>query len=521
MDKLSSSSRNIVSAPCFEHLPHEALQQVLSYLPIKGARNVFKLLSRGYRDSTDYLRVAGLVQARIRRKVLGETQVQASIRFVGLVNDCMDSRLPASTTISLLMGLINLLPDLPVAALSAATRAVLVSSKRLGEKAGCELSEKCMERCIHTYQRRSEMDAQVPRFEPLDDEEARLAARHFCSDLDPAIVTLDQVLNHMENLHAAMAWVGRVTDADERGRLLDPICIHGVATLTVFNQMAGDIQQGGYAQRVQAMRNNLAHAAMQMLPAQTVQGQAALISLALEASSNDRSAYQLAVSAARRLLRQTPDSALRSSWTTIAERLFRAGVVDDLIKRACAWPKPEDRAAMLAQVASAAFKKGALVELDSVCAMINKLVPPRTLPLFELMRKHADTCGAARVEVIVRELIPPLIALPAGLEKFVLIAAASAFIFAPLKHESGMSSEVRLGMLLRLCFESYKKLVKTTFGVSVAGDELMRRQLLALAEALMEQAIAFRFEVEFDARARMRDALIELLSPLAAKITAQ
>lgn len=176
---------------------------------------------------------------------------------------------------------------------------------------------------------------------------------------------------------------------------------------------------------------------------------------------------------------------------------------------------------MLAQVASAAFKKGALVELDSVCAMINKLVPPRTLPLFELMRKHADTCGAARVEVIVRELIPPLIALPAGLEKFVLIAAASAFIFAPLKHESGMSSEVRLGMLLRLCFESYKKLVKTTFGVSVAGDELMRRQLLALAEALMEQAIAFRFEVEFDARARMRDALIELLSPLAAKITAQ
>ena len=82
---------------------------------------------------------------------------------------------------------------------------------------------------------------------------------------------------------------------------------------------------------------------------------------------------------------------------------------------------------MLVQVASAAFKKGAMVELDSLCAMINKLVPPQALRLYELIRKHADTCGAARVEVIVRELIPPLIALPAGLEKFVLIAAASAF----------------------------------------------------------------------------------------------
>jgi hypothetical protein len=521
MDKLSSVSRSTAAAPCFEHLPHDVLQHVLHYLPIKGARNVFKLLAKSYLASTDYLRIAGLVQSRIRSKVLGETQVQASNRFAGLANDCMDARLPVSTTISLLMELINLLPALPVAALPAATRAVLVSSKRLGDKAGRELSEKCMERCIHTYQRRSEMDPQVPRFEPLDDDEAKLAARHFCSELDPSIVTLDQVLNHMENLHAAMAWVGRVANTDERGRLLAPICTHGVATFIVFNQMVDDIRDGGHAQRVQALRNKLAHAAMQMLPAQTVQGQAALISLALEASSNDRTAYQLAVAAARRLLRQTPDSALRASWATIAEGLFRNGVLDDLIKRACAWPKPEDRAAMLAQVASAAFKKGALVELDSLCAMINKLVPPQAVRLYELIRKHADTCGAARVEVIVRELIPPLIALPAGLEKFVLIAAASAFIFAPLKHEPGMSSEVRLGMLLRFCFESYKKLVEATFSVSVAGDQLMRRQLLALAEALMEQAIAIRPDADVDARATMKSFLIALLNPLAAKIKSQ
>jgi hypothetical protein len=84
-----------------------------------------------------------------------------------------------------------------------------------------------------------------------------------------------------------------------------------------------------------------------------------------------------------------------------------------------------------------------------------------------------------------------------------------------------MSSEVRLGVLLRLCFESYRKLIETTFSIPVAGDKLMRRQLIALSDALMEQAIAFRFEYDFDARATMRYALIDLLSPLAAKITAQ
>ena len=520
MDQLSRVSRN-TAAPCFEQLPADVLQHILHYLPIKGARNVFKLLAKGYLVSTDYLRVAGLVQARIRSKVLDETQVQASHRFAGLINDCMDQRFPATTTISLLMELINLLPALPAAALPAATRAVLVSSKRLGEKAGREVREKCMERCIHTYQRRSEIDAQVPRFEPMDDEEAALAARHFCCDLDPGIVMLDQVLNHMENLHAAMAWVGRVADIDERARLLGAMCMHGVATFTLFNQMASDIHQGGHAQRVQALRNNLAHAAMQMLPAQGVQAQAALISLALEATANDRSAYQPAASAARRLLRQTPDSALLAGWPTIAKRLFRAGVVDDLIKRACAWPEPEGRAAMLAQVASAAFEKGALEQLDSLCAMINKLVPPRIASLYELIEKHANTCGAARVELIVRELIPPLIALPAGLEKFVLIAAASMFIFAPLKHEAGMSNEVRLGVLLRLCFESYRKLTEATFSIPVAGDKLMRRQLIALADALMEQAFAIRSEHAFDARATMANALIGLLSPLVAKIAAQ
>ena len=236
--------------------------------------------------------------------------------------------------------------------------------------------------------------------------------------------------------------------------------------------MADDVGRSGYAPRVQILRNNMAHATLQMVPAQAVIGQAALISLALEVSANDPKSYQLAASAGRRLLRQTPDGTLLANWTTIAKGLFRVGLVETLIQRARAWPEPRGRAAMLNQVASAAFEKGALDELESLCTMINELVPPQSAQLYELIKKHADTCGAARVEVILRELVPPLIALPAGLDKFVLIAAASAFVFAPFKNEPGMKSDVRLGMLLRLCFESYRKLIASTFSISIAGDAL-------------------------------------------------
>ena len=176
---------------------------------------------------------------------------------------------------------------------------------------------------------------------------------------------------------------------------------------------------------------------------------------------------------------------------------------------------------MLGQLASAAFDKGALKELESLSAMIHALAPPRAAALYELIKRHADTHGTARAEVIVRELIPPLIALPAGLEKYVLIAAASAFIFATNKHKPGFNNEINLGMLMGLCLESYKKLIASTFSISVAGDKLVRRQLLALADALMEQAIAIRPDSDFDARATLKSSLIALLNPLAAKIRSQ
>ena len=87
MDKLSHVSRSTAAAPCFKHLPHDVLKHVLHYLPIKGARNVFRLLSKSHLASTDYLRIAGLVQARIRSRAVGETQIQASIRFTNALRE--------------------------------------------------------------------------------------------------------------------------------------------------------------------------------------------------------------------------------------------------------------------------------------------------------------------------------------------------------------------------------------------------------------------------------------------------
>jgi hypothetical protein len=521
MDKLPYASRSTASVPCFEHLPQDVLQHILHYLPIKGARNVFRLLTRGHLASSDYLRVAGLVQARIRSHLADEKQARASERFASLLNDCMDPRLPAGTTMSLLVELGNLLSTLSTSALPSAMRTMLFFSKRLGEKAGKEFRETCMERCIRTYQRRSETDAQLPKFEPIDDEEAALAARHFSCDFQPFLAPPEQILSQMENLHAALAWTAKVANADERVRLLARMCRHGVTTFALFNQMDREVRDGGLEQRAQALRASLPHTAMQLLPAQAVEGQVALISLALEVSVNDRSMYRLAVSAGRHLLKHMPESALPASWPIIARGLFRAGLVKALIQRASAWPEPQGRAAMLGQIASAAFDKGALKELDSLCAMINELAPPKTAPLYELIERHANARGTARAEVVMRELIPPLMALPAGLEKCALIAAASAFIFAPLKHAPGTGNEFNTSFLMGMCLESYKKLITNTFSVPVAADQLLRRQLLALADALMEQAAALPSGASVDSQAAMKVGLMALLSPLAAKIASQ
>jgi hypothetical protein len=502
-------------------MPQDVLQHILLYLPIKGARNVFRLLSKGFLASTDYLRIAGLVQARVRSTAASDMQGQALKRFTGLIDDCMDQRLPAGTTMSLFMELIDSLPMLPTADLPAATRSVLASSKLLGAKAGREVREKCMEQCISAYQYRSGMDAQLSRFEPIDDEEAALAARHFSYDFDRTFAPMETILSHMENLGSAIAWTEKVADPDERARLLNRMCRHGVTTFIMLGPMDSEIRQSGCLQRAQALRNKMTQAAMQMLPAQTATGQAALISLALEASANDRAPYRSAVLAARRLIKQTPDSELLANWKTISKSLFRAGVVKALTQRACAWPDPQSRAVMLGQLASAAYDKGALEEMDRLCAMVNQLVPPDMDALYELMDKHADTVGQVRIEFIVRELIPPVIAVPPGLRKLALVLAASEFIFAYYKPDPGLMGEMQHGLQLSVCLAAYKKLIAATFDVSKADDEQMSHWLGGLADALLEEACAFRDDYRIGARATMKSELIKLLAPLAGNVAMQ
>lgn len=502
-------------APGLEQMPQDVLQHILHYLPIKGARNVFRLLSRGYLVSTDYLRIAGLVQARIRCWDASEKQVQALQRFTRLIDDCMVQRLPAGTTMSLFMELIDLLPLLPTADLPAATRSVIASSRLLGEKAGHAAREKCMERCIATYQHRSEMDAQLPGFVPLDDEEAVLAARHFSFDLDRTFAEPEELLSHMENLGLAIEWAGRAADAAERDRLLIRMCRHGVTTFIMLNQMNDEVRALDCLPRAEALRNKLAQTAMRLLPAQPVTGKAAMISLALEVSANDRASYRLAVQAARRLIRQMPDSELLANWKAISKALFRGGVVQALTQRACAWPDPQCRAGMLKQLASAAYDKGALEEMDRLCGMVNELVPPDKVTLYEGMSEHADAVGQERIEFIARELIPPLIAMPPGKDKLALVFAASDFIFAHYAPDPGLMGEAQLGLQLRVCLASYEKLITATFGIPVTGDEQMRGWLKSLAEALLQSAYMFRADHPIGARATMKSGLIALLGPLA------
>lgn len=523
MDRIAhpASSHTTFTAPVpgLEQMPPDVLQHILHYLPIKGARNVFRLLSQCYLASTDYLRVAGLVRARIRSVAAETTQAQALQRFTVLAHDCMDQRLPAGTTSSLFLELVDLLPALPIADLPVAMRMVLASSKLLGEKAGHEVRERCMERCITTYQHRSTTEAQLPGFVPVDDEEAALAARHFNYGLDRTVASTGQMLSHMENLCAALGWAEKVADADERVRLLSKMCRHGVTTFIMFNLMDEKFSQRGALPRAQALRSKLAQTAMRMLPAQPIQAQAALLSLALEVSAKDRDAYRLAVQASCRLVRKTPDDILLAHWKTTAKALYRAGVVKALTQRASAWQDLQCRATMLSQLASAAYDKGDFQEMDRLCVMVNTLAPPTVYTVCELLSQHANTTGQARVEFIVRELIPSLIALPATEQgRFSLIVKAARYIFDHYEYNPGFSGEAQSRAELSNCLAYYKKLIAATFGTSMPGDAQMRRQMLLTAEELLACAHEVRSATPYSARMAVRLELLTVLEPIVQRL---
>lgn len=519
MDKLAHpvSTHTAFTTPAsgLDQVPQDVLQHILHYLPIKGARNVFRLLSRGYLASTDYLRIAGLVRARIRSMAAERTQAQALQRFTVLVHDCMDQRLPPSTTTSLFIELVDLLPALPIADLPVAMRLVLASSKMLGEKADHEVREQCMERCITTYQHRSTTAAQLPGFEPADDEEAALAARHFNYGLDRTVASTEQMLSHMENLCSALGWAEKVADADERTRLLSRMCRHGMNTFIMFNLMDEEFRQRGALQRSQVLRSNMAQTAMRMLPAQPIQAQAALLSLALEVSAKDRDAYRLAVRTACRLIRQTPDDTLLAHWKTISKALYRAGVVKALTQRACASPDLQCRATMLSQLASAAYDKGDFEEMNRLCALVSALLPPSVDTVRGLLNQHADTVGPARVEFIVRELVPSLIALPTTeRERFSLVLMTSRYLFDYAESDTGSIGEPQSRAELSNCLASYKKLIAATFGTSMPGDEPVRRRMMDLAQELLDLACKFPSGTPFSARAATKFELIALLEPI-------
>lgn len=501
-------------APGLEQMPQDVLRHILHYLPIPSTRNTFSLLSKGYLASTDYLRIAGLVLARIRSMDTWERQVQAISRFTRLIDDCMNQRLPASTKAVLLMESTSLLRTLSDTDLLPAMRLVLASSKLIDGSAGREVRGKCMEEYLFAYQSRKGRIPEMPCFDPINDEEAVLAATHFYYDQSVDVAPPEKLLTHMEILITAMGWAERAAGADERVHLLSRMCQRGVTALLWLDAMDRHVRESGCLQRAQAVRNALAQTAMQVLPKQPVAGQAFLMSLVLEASSKDRDAYRLAVQDARCLVEQAPDSTLLANWGSISLALFRTDLVKTLTQRACAWPDLGCRAVMLHQLASAAYAKGAFEDMDRFCAMAYALVPPDMDALWKNTANVNNASRKRRTEFLVRELITPVMALPSNLKKPLHVQRAAEFIFAYCKYEFNFIGGDRCDEFT-LCFRYFKKLIMTTFDIPVAEDSPMQIRLAVVADQLKKRACALYGGNRSDARAPMREAFINLLQPLA------
>ena len=222
MDKLSGVSRSIAAAPSLEHLPDDVLEKILHYLPVKLARNTFRLVNRNFLVGTDYLRIAGMLQTRIRNKVATESQRQAESHLASLIGDCMNSAFPVALRCSMIMELIGTLPQLPAAAHADAMRVVLARCETIGEQTEPAFRQQSMAQCIHAYQRRSEQEPQLLKFTPANDEEARIAAGYF-TEIDITAVPPKQVVSHLDQIGLNRDAAAAAVTLAKRSRRRSPI----------------------------------------------------------------------------------------------------------------------------------------------------------------------------------------------------------------------------------------------------------------------------------------------------------
>ena len=471
MDKLSGVSRSTSVAPCFEHLPHDVLQHVLHYLPIKGARNVFKLLAKGYLISTDYLRIAGLVQARIRNKVASESQQQAESRFASLINDCMNSAFPVPLRSALVIELIGTLPQLPGASHAEVMRVVLAQCATIGEHAGQAARHKCMARCIHAYQRRTALEPQLQKFRPANDEEACIAANYFVAGVDHGTVPFAQVVNHLTNLLAAMDWTDAMNDCKEGDRALALLCDHCTELFAVLNGDAASLRKNAEWGQIAVMKTKFAAKATLLFPARSMPCQAALVSVVLDLSEPGSAIRKQAEKDGRNLIAETPDDMLSANLVPLATRLFRKGIINTMIKRVEAWPEPDARLCMLRQLAVVAWERGAMDHMEHLCADICKVATPDPVTLQALMQANMQKRAFDRVEIATRDVIPYLLCVPPGLSRVAAIETLGIFLLVMPELNQDIKAQLRFLFLLNYSIRARTTLIRTYYSSNEAELE--------------------------------------------------
>lgn len=471
MDKLSGVSRITAAPPNLEQLPHDVLQKVLHYLPVKLARDAFRLINRHYLARTDYLRIAGMVQIRIRNKVAAESQQQAAGRLASLLGDCMNSAFSWDLRASMFNEIIGTLPQLSAAAHADALRLVLAQCDTMREQSGQAVRQQCMARCIHAYQRRTEHDPQLERFTPRNDEEARIAADYFGTRMDLAAVPLKAVIHHLEHLLAAMDWAEAMDHREAGERAMIIMCQHCTNAFGLLNDAPVSLKADAAWGQLPALKTRFAQKALLLVPVQSTICQAALISVILDLAEQGSAMRKQAEKDGRNLVARTPDAMLSANLVPLARNLFRKGVINTLIKRVESWPHPGARLAMLRQLAIVAWEVGAMDHMERLCAGICKLDPPDPVALQALMKANQQQRALIRLEMATRDIIPYLLCAPSGLPRVAALETLGIFMLIFPEKNQDARTQARFAALLHYANRGHASLIKTYYSSNEAELE--------------------------------------------------
>lgn len=467
MDRLAhpatSRTASTTPAPGLEHMPQDVLQHILHYLPVKTTRNAFKLINRNYLNGTDYLRIAGMVQTRIRNKVTTESWEQAERRLEILIDDCMDSAFPAALRHSLVMELIGTLPQLPAALHADAMQFVLAQCNAIGEQSGPATRQACMTLCIHAYQRRSECEPQLEKFWPVTDEEVRIAADFFAADIDPAFVPFPQILNHMDSLLAAMDNVNSMQDSEAGDRALTMLCNHCTDTFSVIDGGTEMLRKNAGWEHIADLKTAFASKALLLFPGKSVACQAALLSVTLAFAGKNSAMRKQAEIDGRDLIVSLPGAMLPLELVPLATSLFRQDVVKLLIERVEAWTDPVERLAMIRQLATAAWEKGEMSYMEDLCASISRLDPPDAVALKTLMQSNMQLRSTERLEFATRDVIPYLLCVPTGLSRVAALDTLGRLMAIVPDPAQGMKAQQRLAALRLYSLNAHGRLISTYY----------------------------------------------------------